>query len=360
MSLIKRPNSKYWYVQFQLNHQTFVRSTRSTDRRTAEKIAEKIRQTATTEQFLGSTKPLKLQEALDRFVASKAGQANARNLIAHREAIIKALGGATQLSSITSSSVDQFRRWRVLEGCAAQTVKHGVNCLMGALRLARRDGFAVGEVQAPSIRIANARLRYLSVAEEQRLLVELDPERPSNGLRSVHLRDPVQQRFMQDNCDLVVLLLDTGARYGEIANFKWDQIDLPNKAINLWRPKVANEGIIFMTGRVHTLLSRRYETRAGAYVFTNKKGGARGYSAAAIRKAFNRANLADCTIHTLRHTHATRLVQAGLSLYEVKAVLGHTDIRTTMRYAHLEQATVTAKARDVIESFNAASALNCS
>ena len=68
----------------------------------------------------------------------------------------------------------------------------------------------------------------------------------------------------------------------------------------------------------------------------------------AIRKALRRAGLADCTIHTLRHTHATRLVQNGLTVYEVKSVLGHTDIRTTMRYAHLEQAAVTLKARDVI------------
>jgi len=72
----------------------------------------------------------------------------------------------------------------------------------------------------------------------------------------------------------------------------------------------------------------------------------------AIRKAFKRAGLTDCTIHTLRHTHASRLIQNGLSVYEVRAVLGHTDIKTTMRYAHLEQVSVTQKARDVINRLN--------
>ncbi|WP_421590751.1 tyrosine-type recombinase/integrase [Shinella sp. M27] len=91
----------------------------------------------------------------------------------------------------------------------------------------------------------------------------------------------------------------------------------------------------------------------GETVFANKAGERRGYSAIAIRKAFRRAGLYDCTIHTLRHTHATRLVQNGLTIQEVKAVLGHTDIRTTMRYVHLEQAVVTRKARDIVNALNA-------
>lgn len=353
MSLIKRQNSKFWHVQFQVDNQTFVRSTRSTDRRAAEKIALKIRQDATTERFLGTVKTTTLQAALDRFVASKIGQSNLRNQIAHRAAIVRILGGATPLASVTSSSVEHFRHTRTVEGCAAQTVKHGVNCLMGAIRMAKRDGYAVGDVQAPTIKLPNGRLRYLSLDEERRLLAELDPDRKTIGLSHSRDIDPDRQRFLQDNYDLIIVLLDTGARYSEIAHMKWDQIDLPNKVINLWRPKVSNEGVIFMTARVHATLVRRHQTRTGGYVFTNKAGSARGYAAVSIRKAFDRAGLNDCTIHTLRHTHATRLIQAGLSLYEVKAVLGHTDIRTTMRYAHLEQAKVTAKARDVIDRINA-------
>jgi site-specific recombinase XerD len=66
--------------------------------------------------------------------------------------------------------------------------------------------------------------------------------------------------------------------------------------------------------------------------------------------------LRDCRIHTLRHTHASRLVQNGMSVYEVKEILGHTDIKTTLRYAHLEQRQVTSKARDVINRLNQNSA----
>ena len=65
-----------------------------------------------------------------------------------------------------------------------------------------------------------------------------------------------------------------------------------------------------------------------------------------------RAGLIGCTIHTLRHTHATRLIQNGMSVYEVKEILGHSDIKTTMRYAHLEQKVVSSRARDLMDSIN--------
>jgi site-specific recombinase XerD len=71
-----------------------------------------------------------------------------------------------------------------------------------------------------------------------------------------------------------------------------------------------------------------------------------------FRRAFDRAGLTDCTAHTLRHTHATRLIQNGLNLYEVKEILGHSDIKTTMRYAHLEQTQVSKKAVDVINNLS--------
>lgn len=65
-----------------------------------------------------------------------------------------------------------------------------------------------------------------------------------------------------------------------------------------------------------------------------------------------RAGLKDCRVHTLRHTSASRLIQNGMSVYEAREILGHSDIKTTMRYAHLELRQVTSKARDVINRLN--------
>lgn len=64
------------------------------------------------------------------------------------------------------------------------------------------------------------------------------------------------------------------------------------------------------------------------------------------------ANIKDCTVHSLKHIHANRLIQNGLSIYEVKEILGHTDISTTMGYAHLERRDASSRARDIINQLN--------
>jgi len=157
---------------------------------------------------------------------------------------------------------------------------------------------------------------------------------------------------MVDAYDLVILLLDTGARYSEIANIEWRRIDLAEQTITLWRSKVENETVLYMTDRVFDVLSRRLATKTSPHVFTNRDGEARGYCTQSIRKAIVRAGLQNCRVHTLRHTHASRLIQNGMSVYEVREILGHSDIKTTMRYAHLERRQVTSKARDVINHLN--------
>ena len=53
-----------------------------------------------------------------------------------------------------------------------------------------------------------------------------------------------------------------------------------------------------------------------------------------------------------RHTCASRLIQNGLSLYEVASILGHRDVQTTQRYAHLESRDVSQRARDIMEALN--------
>ena len=57
--------------------------------------------------------------------------------------------------------------------------------------------------------------------------------------------------------------------------------------------------------------------------------------------------LKDVRVHDLRHTFASFLVNSGHSLYEVQKMLGHADPRTTMRYAHLGQASLLAAAEFV-------------
>jgi hypothetical protein len=58
--------------------------------------------------------------------------------------------------------------------------------------------------------------------------------------------------------------------------------------------------------------------------------------------ARTKAGLADVRMHDLRHSFASLLINSGRTLYEVQHILGHTQVKTTQRYAHLSQDTLLA------------------
>ena len=150
-------------------------------------------------------------------------------------------------------------------------VRNGVGMLLTTPYFAQL--YSVSTVDAPSVPIKPTRLRYLSQEEENSLLTALDPSRTSKFFAPEENRTPLLRREMQDNYDLVVFLLDTGARYGEIASLTWEQIDLEDRSIKLWRSKVGNESIIYMTSRVAKMMCRRSNIKSSErYVFTNRSG----------------------------------------------------------------------------------------
>jgi site-specific recombinase XerD len=87
------------------------------------------------------------------------------------------------------------------------------------------------------------------------------------------------------------------------------------------------------------------------YVFTAMDGSFRK-SSQGLRNTMAALGLDDCTLHTLRHTTASRLVQSGMSLYEVANILGHTNISTTIKYSHLANDQVTQKAKDILNNIH--------
>lgn len=352
MSVLKRSNSKYWYIQFQLNGKTYIKSSKTCNKKIAEQLETQFKFKVHSEQILGKRPSISVKNALMQYCNSKQGTANHKGLLSSLKTISRILPVCKNIDELTSYDLENFKKKRMDEGVSQQTIKHGLNLIRGAWKYANTLGFAVASLDFPKTKINKIPLRYLTKDEEVLLLKIIDPKREEKGLVPYDFRNDELKRTMQDVFDLVILLLDTGARYSEIANIEWKRINLKNRTISLWRPKVQNETILYMTDRVLDILSRRYKVHTNQYVFCNKKGFARGYASQSIRKGFRKAGLSDCHIHTLRHTHASRLIQNGMSVYEVREILGHTDIKTTMRYAHLESKEITSKAKNIINKFN--------
>jgi len=352
MSVLKRGNSKNWYIQFQFKGKTYVKSSKTTDKRIAERMEREWKVKLHSQLILGDKSFIRYSEITDMYLKSKEHSPNYKTLYSQSRMLNQMFPIGKYLHEISNQDVESFVQKRYRQGVKSSTIVHSFNLIRGVWKYGRKLGYQTADLDFPVLKLPKHRLRYLTIEEEKCLLSELNPKREVRGLALYETRSESISASMQDNYDLVVLLLDTGARYSEIAKIEWSSINLKTKEIRLWRPKVKNESILYMSDRVHRILQRRNEQKTTKYVFNNKKGGPRRHTTIAIRKAFNRVGLTDCTIHTLRHTHATRLIQNGLSIYEVKEILGHTDIATTMRYSHLELRDVSSKARDVINHIN--------
>ena len=340
-----------------MNGKTYIKSSKTTDRRLAEQMEANWKKQLMTEQVLGIKSRIFLVEAAEMYVEAKQHLASARNIKRYVELISQFFRPKRFLDEVQTADIERLRISLGSGKYSDQTTKHIIAAVRGIWKHTRRMGYQVSDVEFPSIRTSAGKLRYLSSDEEQRLLASLDPRRDVKGLPSYENRTEQMKKEMHDLHDFFVMLLDTGARFREIATLKWSQIDFENQAIALWRSKVKNESILYMTLRVKITLEARQKARTSEYVFTNRSGDHKGYTGTTLARAFRRAGLPDCSPHTLRHTHATRLIQNGMTIYEVKEILGHSDIRTTMRYAHLEKKAVFRKAKDLIEklSGNAAS-----
>lgn len=293
-------------------------------------------------------------EALDYYATSKMDLKYYPSLLSKIRAIKSHIPDGL-LSEITIHTIDKHLVNRKTAGIANATIKHDIIQIRSAWKYARDRGYKVADIAWPTIKIDNIRIRALSRAEEKALLDELHPSNTDycSELTPFNARHELQQQ-RQDNYDLVVLLIDTGARYSEIAKLTWDRVDFEAGTIHLVRTKTSNHTIVAMSKRARKTLKVRYHARKQArWVFTNKDGtGPRNYAVTAIRKAIQKAGIVDFRVHDLRHTHASRLVRNGLTIQETAKVLGHKGIQTTLRYAHLEGLDVARKAAAVMDLYS--------
>lgn len=146
------------------------------------------------------------------------------------------------------------------------------------------------------------------------------------------------------------LLMLTGCRKSEILSLRWENVSLEAGEFRLPDAKTGAR-VVSLSPPALKLLSCLQRTPGSPWVFPGKNPDAHFrsiYHAWAI--ICSRAGLEDVRIHDLRHSYASRALALGESLAMIGKLLGHSQIKTTARYAHLERDSVRESAERVAAS----------
>jgi integrase len=148
----------------------------------------------------------------------------------------------------------------------------------------------------------------------------------------------------------VRLLILTGCRLGEIMTLKWEYVDFAGKALRLPDSKTGAK-VVHLGQPAVEVLQKIERVEKNPWVIVGTKPGARLSDLQPFwQRVRARAGLKDVRIHDLRHTFASTAVAAGQGLPMIGKLLGHTQVQTTARYAHLAADPVKDAAERVASS----------
>jgi integrase len=224
--------------------------------------------------------------------------------------------GNQLLTAIDAESIEKYKQRRV-EKVEPSTVNRDLQCLRRMFNLAIVWRYATENPVkfVKFFRVKNCRVRYLTREEFNRLL-----ERCPDALKSV-----------------VIVGVHTGMRQGELLALRWAETDLENGFASINDPKNGSPRKVPLNHTSRELLCRLHDASKAEKVFCD--GGGDPYCSRTVqwqfRRAVKEAKIENFRFHDIRHTCASWLAMAGVPLLAIKEILGHKDIRMTLRYAHL-------------------------
>jgi integrase len=197
------------------------------------------------------------------------------------------------------------------------------------------------------------KVRYLSPEEESRIREALDTRelklRQARESANRHRQErgyplypDLSATAFADYLKPVVLLsLNTGLRRGELFALRWDDIDFSQRTLSVMaeNAKSGKTRHIPLNDEAYSVLKgwKEQSQTVKGFIFEGKDGqpihDVRTSWATLLSK--EQANVEGFRWHDLRHTFASKLVMAGVDLNTVRELLGHTDYKMTLRYAHL-------------------------
>jgi len=311
MSVFKRPGSPFYYAEFQIRGHRFCRSTCKSTEREARVEERRLKEEAKAEiaaRATGDT-ALTLDQGFGRYW-TEHGHTLAPTWASEVERYIKRIleyvEPTIRIEDLTDADVNDYVQQHVKKGGGEYALNRALSIWRAMHRRARKKWRQkTQEIDwTDFFNDEEKRVRSISIEEARGLI---DVMHPKTALA-------------------VEWSLYTATRKFETFGLVWDDVDLAEGKATV-TAKGGKRHTIWLSPQAMDVLARC--ERAGRYVFDVCN--ARKNFEAAVK----RCGLQDFRWHDLRHTAATWFRQAGVPVEIVQRILGHGDLQTTMRYAHV-------------------------
>lgn len=196
--------------------------------------------------------------------------------------------------------------------------------------------------------LAAIRFLYLDVLKKE---VDFDfiikmkkPSNLPNVLTMVEVKKIIENILNLKHKTIISTIYSCGLRISEATNLKINNIDSSSMTVKIVNAKGKNDRYVMLSEKLLELLRGYFkEYKPKKYLFEGQNGGK--YSARSIQAVFNRAVKAaginkKVTVHTLRHSFASHLLDKGTDIRFIQELLGHRHLSTTQIYTHINPVSV--------------------
>lgn len=263
-----------------------------------------------------------------------------------------------KITDITNVIIENWRTTRLNNQISTETINRDVATFRAAISKAV-DWNLIAEHPFAKVKLFKTdpcpNVRFLSTIEEKNLRLSLcerekriKKERRSANIwreqRGYSLHDCIEEYDFVDHLQPMILIsINTGIRKGELFNLTWSMVQLERRILIL-PGSITKSGYsrhIPLNNESLSVLKKwklqQKNINENNLVFISKYNKDKAFNniTKSWRNILNDAEIKNFRWHDLRHHFASRLVMAGIDLNIVRELLGHSDMKVTLRYAHL-------------------------
>lgn len=238
--------------------------------------------------------------------------------------------GVVDVKNVTHESVkNYFMAGRVDRAWRPNSFVTYLKSLVVFFRWCEKEGFIKGN---PALDIESPKM-------EKRLPPKLTKQQATYILEVVDNQNYNSKFLRYRNHAIFSVFIYAGLRKSELLNLNYADVDIENMVIFVRQGKGAKDRVVPICSSLRTILERYLEERSRLNKtcpeFFTSFGENRNLTEISLKRLFNRikdASKIAFSIHKLRHTFATLMLEGGCDIFSLSKMMGHSDIKTTTIY----------------------------